>query len=117
MPKKKCQKTPLGGDEKQISEDGAVHAENSERVYYHKLKSPEDVLTYVQWAVNSLHREKLAFESDYLGKVIYLLNTWLAAYKLNLENVEVKQLREEIATLRQEMETRDRGSIIRSENR
>jgi restriction endonuclease S subunit len=116
MPKNQHQKTSLGGDGKPISEDGAGHAENSERVYYHKLRSPEDVLAYVQWAINALHREKLAFESDYLGKVIYLLNTWLAAYKINLENVEVKQIREEIAELRRQQEARD-GSIIRVENR
>lgn len=106
---KKCKadSSPLGADEKPISEGDAEHANNSERVHYHKLRSPEDVLSYVQWAINSLHRENLAFEADYLGKVIYLLNTWMAAYKLNLENVEVKQIKEELQELRQRLEARD----------
>lgn len=113
----KAKSPPLGVDEKPISEDGTPHGENSERVHYHRLRSPEDILAYVQWAINALHKEKLAFESDYLGKVVYLLNTWMAAYKLNLENIEVQQLREEISELRQQMEARERGSIIRTENR
>ena len=87
------------------------------RTDFIRLDSPAQVLLYAQRLINNMRRNNLELEPEYLGKIIYLLNTWIAAYKVNLEAVEVKQLREEIATLRQEMETRDRGSIIRAENR
>ena len=67
---------------------------------YIKLKNPADVLAYVQRLVNSLRIKGLELEPEYIGKIIYLLNTWLAAYKLNLENVEMQQLREELEEIR-----------------
>ena len=112
MGRKSKTDTPLGVDEKSTTAGDAGHAEKLDRVHYHRLKSPEDVLSYVQWAINSLHKRDLALEADYLGKVIYLLNTWLNAYKVNLENVEVKQIREEIAELKRQMEVRRDGPII-----
>jgi hypothetical protein len=109
--------SPPGVDENSISSDDTKHGAKSKRVYYHPLRTPKDVLDYVQWMINTLHRKNLALEPDYLGKVSNLLNTWLVAYKSNLETVEVQQLREEIADMRRQMEARDRGSIIRSANR
>ena len=114
MPRKKsCPETSLGADEKPASEKGV----KGYKVHYIRLSEPSDILHYCQTLINRLRRADLELETEYLGKIIYLLNTWLAAYKANLESLEIKQIKEEIAALRQEMETRDRGSIIRSENR
>ncbi len=71
-----------------------------------KLKSPEDVLLYVQRLVNRIRREGLELDPAYIGKIIYLLNTWLSAYKANLEVTELQQLQEEIKELRQLVEAR-----------
>lgn len=56
-------------------------------------------------------------EHHHGGQLAALCNAWVNAAKFGLEVVEVKQLREEISDLRQQMEARDRGPIIRSENR
>jgi anaerobic ribonucleoside-triphosphate reductase len=104
---------PLGVDEKPASSSGA----KGYKVHYIRLGEPSDVLHYCQTLINRMRRKDLELEPEYLGKIIYLLNTWLSAYKSSLEAVEVKQLREEIADMRRQMEARDRGSIIRSENR
>ena len=76
---------------------------------YIKLKEPADVLAYVQRLVNRIRREDLELDPNYTGKIIYLLNTWLAAYKVNLENIEIKQLREEIEELKR---TVNHGPVI-----
>jgi len=86
------------------------------RTDFIKLESPAQVLLYCQRLINKMRRQDLELEPEYLGKIIYLLNTWLAAYKANLESVEVQQLREEIAEMRRQMEARD-GPIIRAQNR
>lgn len=107
--------TPPGVDEKPISEEAKQHAEKTKRVHYIPLRTPEDILGYVQRLINALHKDSLDLEPDYLGKITNLLNVWLAAYKSNLENVEVQQIREEIAELRRQMEARRDAIII--ENR
>jgi hypothetical protein len=107
-------KFPLGVDEKQKSEGSA---EGNKKTNFVRLREPSDVLLYAQRLINRMRRKDLELDPEYLGKIIYLLNTWMAAYKLNLENVEIKQLREEIAELRRQMETRDHGSIIQLKNR
>lgn len=87
------------------------------RTDFIRLDSPAQVLLYAQRLINKMRRQELELEPEYLGKIIYLLNTWISAYKVNLEAVEVQQLREEIAEMRRQLEARDRGSVIRSENR
>ena len=63
------------------------------------LKSPEQVLSYVQRLVNNIRREGLELDPNYLCKIIYLLNTWLSAYKSHLENVEVAEIKERLLKL------------------
>lgn len=105
-------KEPLGADEKPTSGKAA----KGYKVHYTRLSEPSDVLHYCQTLINRMRRADLELEPDYLGKIIYLLNTWLAAYKSNLEAIEIKQLREEIAELKRQMEAQN-GAIIRAENR
>ena len=69
-----------------------------------KLKEPADVIVYVQRLVNRLRKKDLEIDPVYIGKIIYLLNTWLAAYKCNLEAVELKQLREEVEEIKTKLE-------------
>ncbi len=106
-------KEPLGVGEKTKLGSGAG---GKKKTNFIRLHEPSDVLLYTQRLVNRMRRHDLELEPDYLGKIIYLLNTWLAAYKSNLEAVEVKQLREEIAELKRQMEARN-DTIIRAENR
>jgi len=79
-----------------------------------RLKEPADVNAYVQRLVNKLRRQDLETDPVYIGKIIYLLNTWLAAYKCNLESIELKQLREELNELKTRLEAND---DIRIKNR
>lgn len=72
---------------------------------YIKLKEPADVIAYVQRLVNRLRREDLELDPVYIGKIVYLLNTWLAAYKINLETNELEKLRQEIAEIKSRLET------------
>lgn len=109
--------TPPGDDKKPISSEAELHPDKPKRVHYIPLRNPGDVLGYVQRIINKLHKEDLDLQPDYLGKVTNLLNTWLAAYKSNLETVEVQQIREEIAEIRRQMEARDNAPLIRAKNR
>jgi hypothetical protein len=77
-----------------------------------KLKEPSDIILYVQKVVNRLRRENL--ELDSIGKITNLLNTFLAAYKTQMEAVELKQLREELDELKTRLEAND---DIRLKNR
>ena len=63
-----------------------------------KLKEPSDIILYVQKVVNRLRRENL--ELDSIGKITNLLNTFLAAYKTQMEAVELKALKEEIEKMK-----------------
>ena len=76
------------------------------------LKSPDHVLNYIQRLVNNIRREGLELDPNYLGKIVYLLNTWLSAYKTHLESVEVQQLREEIEDLKRQIEARNGSNVI-----
>jgi hypothetical protein len=69
-----------------------------------RLKEPSDIILYVQRLVNRLRREDLEIDPVYIGKIIYLMNTWLAAYKTQMEAVELKQLREEITEIKARLE-------------
>jgi hypothetical protein len=70
---------------------------------YIKLKSPEDVMHYVQTLVNNIRRKGLELDPNYLGKVIYLLNTWTSAFKTHMEFTELKELREKIEQIEEQM--------------
>ena len=74
---------------------------------YVKLKNPEDVMAYVQRLINSIRRKDLELDPNYLGKIVYLLNTWTSAFKTHLELVEVKELAKRIQELEEETK-RDR---------
>lgn len=60
---------------------------------YIKLKEPCDVMKYIQRILNKFRRNGVELEPEYTGKIIYLLNTWLSAYKTNLECIEVKEIK------------------------
>ena len=68
---------------------------------YIKLKNPEDVMGYVQRLVNRLRREDQELEQ--LGKITYLLNTWITSFKAHIEFTEVRKLREDIDKLEEAM--------------
>ena len=68
---------------------------------YIKLKKPDDVMAYVQRLVNRLRRENQELEQ--LGKITYLLNTWITSFKAHMEFTEVKKLREDIERLEEQM--------------
>ena len=68
---------------------------------YIKLKNPEDVMGYVQRLVNRLRREDQELEQ--LGKITYLLNTWITSFKAHIEFTEVRKLREDIDKLEEQM--------------
>jgi len=65
-----------------------------------KLKEPSDIILYVQRLINRLRREDLEIDPVYIGKIIYLMNTWLAAYKIQLESVELAALKKEITEIK-----------------
>lgn len=66
---------------------------------YIKLKNPEDVMAYVQQLINSIRRKDLELDQNYLGKIIYLLNTWTSAFKAHVEFGEMKELAKRIQEL------------------
>jgi len=74
------------------------------RTDYIRLREPADVIAYVQRLVNRLRREDLELDSAYIGKIIYLLNTWIAAYKTQQEAIELKNLKEELSQIKQRLE-------------
>ena len=63
-----------------------------------KLKEPSDIILYVQKVVNRLRRDDL--EIDQIGKITNLLNTFLAAYKTQMEAIELKALKEEVEKMK-----------------
>lgn len=69
---------------------------------YIKLKNPQDVMAYVQRLINSIRRKDLELDPSYLGKIIYLLNTWTSAFKTNMEFTELKELREKIEQMEEQ---------------
>lgn len=69
---------------------------------YIKLKNPSDVMAYVQRLINKLRREGL--EMQELGKITYLLNTWITSFKAHIEFTEMKELKEAVARLEEEMQ-------------
>lgn len=109
-------KIPLGTGEDSKPDNTAKGEKQPtrKRTDFIKLDSPAQVLLYCQRLINKMRRQNLELEPEYLGKIIYLLNTWLAAYKANLENVEVQQLREEIAEIKKLVGASD---AIRYKNR
>jgi len=71
---------------------------------YIQIKKPEDVMGYVQTLINRLRRE--GKEMEELGKVVYLLNTWLASFKIHVEFTDLKQIKEDLARLETEVKGR-----------
>ncbi len=68
---------------------------------YVKLKEPKDVLAYVQTLINRIRREDK--EMEQLGKITYLLNTWISSFKAHVEFTEVRKLREDIDRLQEQV--------------
>jgi hypothetical protein len=69
-----------------------------------KLKEPIDIINYCQRLINRLRREDLELDPVYIGKIIYLLNTWLAAYKTQMESIELKALKQEVEEIKTKLE-------------
>lgn len=69
-----------------------------------KLKEPSDVILYCQRLINKLRKDNLELDSVYLGKIIYLLNTWLNAYKIQQESIELKELKAEVEQIKEKLE-------------
>jgi hypothetical protein len=69
-----------------------------------RLKEPGDIILYVQRLVNRLRRQDLEIDPVYIGKIVYLMNTWLAAYKIQMEAVELAELKKEITEIKQRLE-------------
>jgi hypothetical protein len=67
-----------------------------------KLKEPYDIILYVQRVVNRLRRENL--EVDQIGKITNLLNTFLVAYRVQMDAIELKQLKEDIEEIKFKLE-------------
>ena len=60
-------------------------------------------MIYCQTLINNIRRNGLELDPNYLGKIIYLLNTWINAFKTHEEYIEVKKLREYIERLEEQM--------------
>ena len=73
------------------------------RTDFIKLKEPGDVLLYTQRLINKLRRQDLELDPVYIGKIVYLLNTWLAAYKTQMEAVELAALKKDIEEIKSRM--------------
>jgi hypothetical protein len=67
-----------------------------------KLKEPSDIILYVQRVVNRLRRDGLEIEN--IGKITNLLNTWISAYRTQLDAVELKQLKSDIEEIKSRLE-------------
>jgi hypothetical protein len=74
---------------------------------YIRLKEPKDVLAYVQRLINKLRREGLEMEE--LGRITYLLNTWISSFKAHIEFTELKELKESVARLEEELKKDKKG--------
>ena len=93
-------KRPLGGDDSKAKPAGGVKGTKIKPKYI-KLKTPADVMAYVQRLINQLRRDNREIEQ--LGKITNLLNTWIAAHKDQIETEELKKLRAEIEELQEKM--------------
>lgn len=82
------------------------------KMEYIKLKCPADVLAYVQRLINNIRDNGLELDTEYVGKIVYLLNTWLAAYKVNLDTTEIQQMRLELAELKKQFNESCHGPFI-----
>ncbi|MEI7638310.1 MAG: hypothetical protein WCJ37_13460 [Syntrophus sp. (in: bacteria)] len=69
-----------------------------------KLKEPGDIILYVQRLVNRLRRQDLEIDPVYIGKIVYLMNTWLSAYKIQMEAIELKELKTQIDEIKSRLE-------------
>ena len=76
-----------------------VKTNENNRPEYIKLKDPKDVLAYVQRLINAIRYKNLERDPNYIGKIIYLLNTWLGAYRSHLENIEVAEIKTRLDAL------------------
>lgn len=90
---------PRGDDQKAVS---AVTqpATKIKRPKYIKLKTPADVMAYVQRLINRLRENNQEIEQ--LGKITNLLNTWIAAHKDHIETEDMRKLQAEIDELKKQ---------------
>jgi hypothetical protein len=73
------------------------------RTDFVRLKEPSDIILYVQRLINRLRREDLEIDPVYIGKIIYLMNTFLSAYKTQIEVTEMKQLKADIEEIKKRL--------------
>jgi hypothetical protein len=78
---------------------GKCQCKEKKKPEYIKLKEPKDVLAYVQRLINAIRYKNLELDPTYSGKIIYLLNTWLSAYKSHLESTEVEEIKKRLEAL------------------
>jgi hypothetical protein len=88
---------PGGSNEKPNAAKGPA-ATKIKRPKYIKLKTPSDVMAYVQRLVNRLRENDQEIEQ--LGKITNLLNTWIAAHKDQVETEDMRRLQDEIDMLK-----------------
>lgn len=88
---------PRGSNEKPNAAKGPA-ATKIKRPKYIKLKTPSDVMAYVQRLVNRLRENDQEIEQ--LGKITNLLNTWIAAHKDQVETEDMRRLQDEIDMLK-----------------
>ena len=83
---------PRGVSQKPGSAEPPKHKRGGPR--YVVLKQPKDIMAYVQTIINQLRKD----DSDIpeIGKVPQLLNTWIMAYKAQMETNDFKKLRAEL---------------------
>jgi hypothetical protein len=72
------------------------------RPKYIKVKRPSDIMSYVQTLINRLREENK--EVSELSKITNLLNTWIMAYKTQMETDDYKKLREELDALKEKLD-------------
>lgn len=91
---------PGGIGKKSESSEPSQHKRGGPR--YVVLKQPKDIMAYVQTIINQLRKD----DSDIpeIGKVSQLLNTWIMAYKAQMETNDFKKLREELDGWKEKME-------------
>ncbi len=91
-------KPPPGGSNEKPKAVKGPAATKIKRPKYIKLKTPSDVMAYVQRLVNRLRENDQEIEQ--LGKITNLLNTWIAAHKDQVETEDMRRLQDEIDMLK-----------------
>jgi hypothetical protein len=92
--------TPGGVSQKPVSAEPPKHKKGGPR--YVVLKQPKDIMAYVQTIINQLRKDDADIPE--IGKISQLLNTWIMAYKAQMETNDYKKLREELDSWKEKME-------------